>query len=107
MRKFRAWHEEEKKYCEGKASNMFQWIEEGQPIKLEEYTSKPDCKGVDICEGDIIMRPHGMELEVVVWNDDSLRFEINGGRSFAVWYRNGDTPLIKDNINQNPELLDN
>ena len=52
--KFRAWHGELKEYCEGTTSNMFSWIDDGQPITLEQYFDLQDKNGINYCVGDLV-----------------------------------------------------
>jgi hypothetical protein len=52
--KFRAWHCEAQEYCEGSTSNMFSWIDAGQPVALEQYFDLQDINGVNYCVGDLV-----------------------------------------------------
>jgi hypothetical protein len=53
--KFRAWHSTYGCYSEGKTANMFQWIDEGQPVILEQFTGLLDKNGLtEVYERDIV-----------------------------------------------------
>ena len=50
--RFKAWHKEAKEFCEGTTSNMFAWIDQGQPIVLLQFTGI--IRGtLQVWEGDI------------------------------------------------------
>ena len=52
--KFRAWHSEAEEYCEGSTSNMFSWMDDGQPVSLEQYFDLQDKNDVNYCVGDLV-----------------------------------------------------
>ena len=127
---FRAWHIDANEYCEGSTSNMFQWIEDGQPVQLEQYTGLKDKNGVKIFENDIYN--HGLfafndtnKYGPVCW--DHLPTGVDGNDLSTIkctlkasLCHNGVVTLHKlinsnpdvsgveviGNIHQNPELLE-
>jgi uncharacterized phage protein (TIGR01671 family) len=110
--KFRAWHSEAEEYCEGSTSNMFSWVDDGQPITLEQFTGLQDKNDVDIYEGDIIEsdcysggawfgRNQPRTKYIVEYNN------YKGSFSFKVTDSQDDSNSMKviGNIHQNPELI--
>ena len=107
--RFRAWHNEAEQYCEGSTSNMFQWLEDGQPVILEQYTGLKDCEGTEIYEGDIVsigwFDGYGVveRIDSVGWDSDECGFYMQK------CYENiSDVHRYKviGNIYENPELLE-
>tara|TARA_R110000787_G_C13443348_1_gene446660 strand:- start:29461 stop:29769 length:309 start_codon:yes stop_codon:yes gene_type:complete len=73
--KFRAWHREAKEYCCGCESNMFSWIDDGQPITLEQFTGLQDKNGVDIYESMEIDGTHNVKFK----NGSYVLIDISSG----------------------------
>ena len=127
--KFRAWHEGAQEYLKGSTSNKFRWIEENQPIVLEQFTGLKDKNGVEIYEGDvcrmIILVGENKEwqgnLYKIIWLRSAWGFEplfpeiVNeddaAPKSFYVDpFEGDDWPTdtyfeVIGNIHENPELL--
>ncbi len=114
---FKAWHEEVQEFLEGDTSNMFKWIEQGQSVKLVQYTGLKDINGAKIFEGDIVKWGHvdGYEeyrvRHAVVSLSSALQFEcfspndhIYGWANFM--YQCTDKAMeVIGNIYENPELI--
>jgi hypothetical protein len=98
---FRAWHEDAKEYCEGSVSNMFKWVEDGQPVLLEQFTGLLDCNGVKIFEGDIVDDGEHY-FSVISWDDDDAMFNASDVGALADMC----SPIkVIGNIHQNHDLL--
>jgi len=105
--KFRAWHEGANEYPKvNKASDCLRWLEEGQPVIIEQYTGLKDMNGVEIYEGDIIAKPGwhypiSMTVEFGFHSDhSSYMFQLG----WNLWEDEG--YQVVGNIHENPELLE-
>lgn len=100
--KFRAWHEDAKEYCEGINSNIFRWVEDGQPVVIEQFTGIRDCNGVEIYEGDLVKFYEGWRIDIA---------EVRYSDIYGYWFANNceggrfKSCQVIGNIHQNPELL--
>jgi uncharacterized phage protein (TIGR01671 family) len=115
--KFRAWHKKAKEMLyPDKQFYLFQWIEEGQPIEVMQFTGLLDKNGKDIYEGDIIKRIDTEDTELVIWNRDCFlsRTIYDDWLKRNILDRKKDCSLflmttfkieIIGNMHDNPELL--
>ena len=111
--KFRAWHSGAQEYCEGSVSNMFSWVDDGQPITLEQFIGRKDNNYNDLYEGDIISDHVG--IGVIKWSERNNSFKVSyagknkgQGKWFADFNLRGELESIQriGNIHQNPELIE-
>lgn len=56
---FKVWHKDAKQYCEGGNRSIFQWVEDGQPVVLYQFTGLKDIDG-----------------EKIYYNKDIVEFEV-------------------------------
>lgn len=117
--KFRAWHEKAEEYCEGSIANMFNWLEDGQPVVIEQYTGLKDANGVEIYEGDIVTSEEypfysdGLlnYVGVVGIDEDGVYYDLKvvsdrvAGRACGGNLSELEGREVIGNIHQNPELL--
>jgi uncharacterized phage protein (TIGR01671 family) len=105
--KFRAWHETAKDYSKGRTSNMFQWIEEGQPIILEQYTGLKDKCCTEIYEGDIVS---GVLYRDYSEHIGKIVFDYNGymivTKEKSMTLKLTEDLIVIGNIHQNAKLLE-
>jgi hypothetical protein len=110
--KFRAWHRAAKEYCTGSTSDMFGWIDDGQPIELLQYIglNYHHC-GAAMCEGDIIKDHVG--IGVINYWQRNCAFKVSyiaenagQGKWFCDYILKGELESIEliGNIHENPEL---
>jgi hypothetical protein len=92
--KFRAWHREAKKMLFGSPKEIFQMLEEGQPVDVIQWAGLTDMNKVDIYEGDIVMIA-GYGKYLVLFPFDFL-YEANN---------EDDIQNIIGNIYENPDLI--
>jgi len=105
---FRAWHEDAKEYCKGSVSNMFKWVEDGQPVFLEQFTGLLDCNGVKIFEGDLLNFREPLDYKPMIAEFKDGAFRVAIGRWVMVLdelYVKSNELVVVGNIHQHPELL--
>jgi hypothetical protein len=88
-------------------SHYFRWQEEGQPIKIMQYTGLKDKNGVEIYEGDILSEP----ISAVGGVDGGYLYRnriikwLGAGSAYDLFVPGAASEVI-GNIYQNPELLE-
>ncbi len=107
--KFRTWHYTDKvmDYPE-KQHWAFQWLDEGQPIKLMQYTGLKTQDGVEIYEGDILRFDDISDDDawVMMWCEEDASFYLKEPISGAHTDCFGANLLVIGNIYHSPELLE-
>jgi len=106
--KFRAWHVTAKEMLHSaKQSNIFQWLEEGQQVKIMQFTGLKDKNGVDVYESDIVYWKHMDLYGVVYYHENDVIFlakPINGEDGIDSYLDSTHMEVV-GNIHSNPELL--
>ncbi|MCH8136330.1 MAG: hypothetical protein IIB77_10165, partial [Proteobacteria bacterium] len=82
--KFRAWNKDNKERLYGTPEDIFQWMEDGQPIEIMQWAGLADKTGVDIYEGDIVKDFDNAEV-IVQWQEDQSRFMATREDGYGFW----------------------
>lgn len=68
---FRAWHKDAKEMLHGTAATVFKWLEDGQPVIIEQWTGLMDKNGTGIFEGDVV-KGYWIETEYQTHYGDNI-----------------------------------
>lgn len=113
-RKYRAWHREAKKLLFGTPSQIFKWLEEGQPIEIMDFVGLLDKNGREVFESDICLIKFDInKVEDYIYNSLTTEEKNSGQRIFVVESPlfnnqpelNADYIEVIGNIFHNPELI--
>jgi uncharacterized phage protein (TIGR01671 family) len=102
---FKAWHIDAKIMLYGTPKEVFQWVEDGQPVIPLQFTGLTDKNGKKIFEGDIRVAKYYCGDEQVttyntmVWDNENACFYWQG-REIPDWADMG----VIGNIYENPNL---
>ena len=107
---FRVYHKEAGEYCEGSEANMFGWLEDCQPVILEQFTGLTDKYGEMIFEGDVLLlwdaNGKGVFFVKKDINGWGYHFEFNHVSGYECSTHIMGNMCVIGNINKNPELLE-
>jgi len=94
---------------EGTTSAMFRWVEDGQPVTLEQYTERKDRNGYEIYQRDIVKAKCTLDNQEII---GEVKFE---GSEYVVESEDSKWPVasftvltdfeILGNMTDSPELL--
>lgn len=122
QRKFQAWHEDSRvMLTESYPGEVFQWLHQGQPLEIRQWTGMQDKRETPIFEGDIVdfsvFDHNGSDTQyrgVVkfssgqweIWNSVDSEFYGSDGGFILHWVHQQDDGIeVIGNIYENSELI--
>lgn len=105
--KFKAWHMDAKIMLYGTPKEIFQWVEDGQPVIPLQFSGLTDKNGKKIFEGDVVDCGASGTYEIVFQNGKFVAtyMDNSGDEIDGDMWREIKNAVIIGNIYENPDLI--